>query len=223
MHRTFPVLMLALGFIVGGSLGGAYALGVITFDGDFQLNGDLMCPGCIDVPDMGIQTLGGLTCPDGQIPKFVGGVWVCADDEGGVGVGDNLSGCATNQIMKWDGSQWVCATDNNTTEPGTIQHVTLFDNAVGNAAGWDPDGSSSYGISDPDISASSRVIVFVTTPGGQTLALPSTINTCGGVGFAPLSSNLVLSSCHPQISEGWTLRYTVFNPPTIIFIPPLSP
>lgn len=39
MHRTFPVLMLALGFIVGTSIAVAYSAGAINFDGDVIVDG----------------------------------------------------------------------------------------------------------------------------------------------------------------------------------------
>ncbi|RME10611.1 MAG: hypothetical protein D6802_08900, partial [Ardenticatenia bacterium] len=74
------------------------------------------------------DTLGALSCSDGQVAKWNGSAWTCADDNGTAytaGTGLVLSngvfslgtsyrlpqGCANGQIPEWDGSQWVCGND----------------------------------------------------------------------------------------------------------------
>jgi hypothetical protein len=82
--------------------------------------------------DVDDDTLAGLTCLDGQLPKWdeASGQWACTDDLDTdttyqPGVGLTLSGtmfaisstyqlpqaCAISQTVKWDGSAWVCGTD----------------------------------------------------------------------------------------------------------------
>jgi len=58
--RSFstPVLFLALGLVAGSSIGVAYANGIITFDGDFLLNGDFFCDGCIDTAEIATGAVG---------------------------------------------------------------------------------------------------------------------------------------------------------------------
>ena len=56
------------------------------------------------------DTLSNLICTSGQIAKWDGSDWVCADDEEGT---DTLAGlsCSNTQIPKWNGSAWACAAD----------------------------------------------------------------------------------------------------------------
>lgn len=72
------------------------------------------------------DTLGGLSCSNGQIPKWNGSAWSCAADETGASftAGTGLSmnggelrivtsyqlpqGCGDGQIPVWNGSAWVC-------------------------------------------------------------------------------------------------------------------
>lgn len=63
------------------------------------------------------DTLAGLFCADGQIPKWNFGtsMWECADDDTGTGGTDTLASlsCADGQIAKWNfvASLWECAND----------------------------------------------------------------------------------------------------------------
>lgn len=84
MNRIIPVLMLSLGFVVGTSIGIAYANGVITFDGDThttgsaRVGGDLQVDGAtrmfgtagLEGASIGIlQVRDGLIIPSGSITK----------------------------------------------------------------------------------------------------------------------------------------------------------
>jgi len=67
--RSFstPILFLALGLVAGSSIGVAYANGIITFDGDFLLNGDFFCDGCVDTPEIAANAVGSDEIADGQV------------------------------------------------------------------------------------------------------------------------------------------------------------
>src|SRR5690606_40504984 len=55
------------------------------------------------------DTLGNLTCSDGQIPKQVAGVWACGNDDGGAGGGSDtlasLSCTTAGDVVKWSGTE----------------------------------------------------------------------------------------------------------------------
>ena len=70
MNRVFPVLMLALGLVAGSSIGVAYANGIITFDGDFLLNGDFFCDGCVDTPEIAEGAVDSLRILDGEVKSI---------------------------------------------------------------------------------------------------------------------------------------------------------
>ena len=134
--------------------------------------------------------------------------------QGDQGVGDNLSGCSTNQIMKWDGSQWVCAVDKDTTEPGTIKHVKLLDDANGNTKGWAPGlPVLSYDIIDSDIHR--RSIVIGTLDSGSATGTRNLDSLCH---IEVDNGVLELKFCEP-FDAGDILRYVVFDPPAPIFVP----
>ncbi len=71
------------------------------------------------------DTLRAMSCPVGQVPKYNGSSWVCANDEDTdttytAGRGLELSGttfniktCATGQVLAWSGSDWSCVTPSN--------------------------------------------------------------------------------------------------------------
>ena len=86
------------------------------------------------------DTLAGLSCTDGEVAKWDGTAWVCAEDEdtdttvdgctdclaigvevadpGGLADGDDdtLAGlsCTDGEVAKWDGTAWTCAADEDT-------------------------------------------------------------------------------------------------------------
>ncbi len=83
--------------VISGELAGIRGL---ILDGGLQMVGS----------NIGIITAG---CGDGQILKYIGGAWQCADD-GGSGTGTtDISGvvCTDNEILKYIGGVWQCATD----------------------------------------------------------------------------------------------------------------
>ncbi len=56
------------------------------------------------------DTLGALSCPDGEIAKRVAGLWQCAADADRLA----LLACSTGQIAKMDpGANWSCAADDD--------------------------------------------------------------------------------------------------------------
>ncbi len=78
------------------------------------------------------DTLAGLACANGQLPKWNGSAWVCAADDDttySAGTGLTLSGgqfslsssyrlpqtCANGQVAQWNGSAWTCATAGDIT------------------------------------------------------------------------------------------------------------
>jgi hypothetical protein len=56
------------------------------------------------------DTLGGMACGSGELAKWNGSAWVCADDA------DTMAGlaCAAGEVVKWNGSGWACAQDEDT-------------------------------------------------------------------------------------------------------------
>jgi len=70
--RSFstPILFLALGLVAGSSIGVAYANGIITFDGDFLLNGDFFCDGCVDTPEIAEGAVDSLRILDGDVKSI---------------------------------------------------------------------------------------------------------------------------------------------------------
>jgi preprotein translocase subunit Sec61beta len=64
--------------------------------------------------DIDFDTLGALACGSGQVAKWNGSAWECAPD-----VDTNTDtlaglGCETGQIAKWLFGSWTCTADNNT-------------------------------------------------------------------------------------------------------------
>ena len=112
--------------------------------------------------DVGLSLL--MNCGTGQLLKFQGGSWVCANDidtdtdtnsggditavltggnsglVGGTGAGDAnislLTSCAPNQILKFNGTAWGCAADvdTDTNSGGDITDVTAGLGLTGGAA-----------------------------------------------------------------------------------------
>ncbi len=80
--------------------------GVVIADDGITLGGEPVVTAATDR-----DTLGGLSCPDGQVAKWNGGAaqWECAADQ------DTLAalGCSGGELAKWNGSlsQWECAAD----------------------------------------------------------------------------------------------------------------
>ena len=64
------------------------------------------------------STLSALSCSAGQIAKWNGTAWACADDSNSGTLG-SLS-CSTGQVAKWNGTAWACAADIDTNTGGTI-------------------------------------------------------------------------------------------------------
>jgi hypothetical protein len=64
------------------------------------------------------DTLDGMQCSDGAVPKRVGANWVCGDDTDSL---RNLN-CASGQVPKRSGSTWICAQDQVAT--GTLACAT---------------------------------------------------------------------------------------------------
>src|SRR3989339_941478 len=64
------------------------------------------------------STLSALSCSAGQIAKWNGTAWACADDASSGTLG-SLS-CSTGQVAKWNGTAWACAADIDTNTGGTI-------------------------------------------------------------------------------------------------------
>jgi hypothetical protein len=87
------------------------------------------------------DTLAGLSCADGQLPKWddAGGAWVCADDTDTDS--DTLAGlfCTDGQLAKWDdaGGVWVCADDTD-TDSDTLAGLSCAD---GQLPKWDAAGA----------------------------------------------------------------------------------
>jgi hypothetical protein len=82
------------------------------------------------------DTLGGLSCSNGQLAKWNGSSWICGNDGGGTtytaGTALTLSGtqfslsptyrlpqaCSNGQIAEWSGSAWMCGDDDVGTGNG---------------------------------------------------------------------------------------------------------
>lgn len=67
-----------------------------------------------DLGDGDDDTLGGLSCAEGQRPNFSGGAWNCAPDADVLG---GLS-CANGQVATFSGGAWQCATFTFANLPG---------------------------------------------------------------------------------------------------------
>lgn len=99
------------------------------------------------------------TCASGQVLKFNGSTWVCANDvdtdtnsggdmtsvttaigtglQGGATTGDAalslLTTCSAGQLLKWGGSSWACANDIDTSGSGDITDVIAGNGLTGGA------------------------------------------------------------------------------------------
>jgi hypothetical protein len=101
------------------------------------------------------------SCASGQLLKWSGTTWLCANDvdtdtnsggditsvttatgsgiQGGVGAGDAslslLTNCTAGQLLKWNGSGWACANDidTDTTGTGDITDVIAGNGLTGGA------------------------------------------------------------------------------------------
>ena len=100
-------------------------------------------PGDIADGDQDTDTLAGLSCGEGQLPKWdaSSSLWICADDidtDTTVPDTDTLLTlvCTSGQVAKWDGSTWDCADDIDTTVPNTDTLLTLVCTS-GQVAKWD--------------------------------------------------------------------------------------
>jgi hypothetical protein len=78
--------------------------------------------------DQDEDTLAGLACAEGQLPKWdaASSLWVCGDDIDTDTTDPNTDmlvslACSTGQVAKWDGATWVCGNDidTDTTDPNT--------------------------------------------------------------------------------------------------------
>jgi len=87
MHRVFPVLMLALGFTVGGSIAVAYSAGAINFDGDVVVGG------AVTIQD-GTQGVGKVFTSD-SVGK---GSWETSPDTNAATL------CAAGEFLNGDGT-----------------------------------------------------------------------------------------------------------------------
>ena len=69
-----------------------------------------------DIADGDDDTLGSLSCADGEVAKSNAGVWGCAVDADTPSTGDTLGEleCNAGEIAKYNGSQWVCDVDIDT-------------------------------------------------------------------------------------------------------------
>jgi len=98
-------------------------------------------------------------------------------------------------------------------EPGSIiKHVTVLDDAAGNALGWNPSSSTdgSFDVTAPDVKAESTLVVTFENAGQSTM-LPSTA-TCADVQYR--DGLLILRQCDPgnNVVDGVKLIYTVTDP-----------
>jgi hypothetical protein len=91
-----------------------------------------------DVPP-DADTLGALTCANGQVPKRSGTAWICGND---IDTDTDTLGaltCATGQVAKRAGTAWVCGDDVDTdTDTDTLGGLTCIagDIAFFNGTDW---------------------------------------------------------------------------------------
>lgn len=88
------------------------------------------------------DTLGALSCPDGQIAKRIAGIWQCANDD------DRLSllACASGQIAKvGPGGNWSCAADDDSLATLSCPDGQIAKRVTG-AWACAPDDTGSAGI-----------------------------------------------------------------------------
>ncbi len=91
-----------------------------------------------------------------------------------------------------------------------IKHVTLNDDATGNAAGWNPPVvDSEFEITDTDITTASRLLTTVCDSGGE-CHVGSNENSCES--FVVLENTILISCANANLEEGSILQYTIFNP-----------
>ncbi len=88
------------------------------------------------------DTLGALSCPDGQIAKRVAGLWQCAADADRL----TLLACASGEIAKMDpGANWSCAADDD-----ALANLSCTDGQIAKrvSGSWAcaPDDTGSAGI-----------------------------------------------------------------------------
>ena len=83
--------------------------------------------------DQDEDTLAGLACAEGQLPKWdaASSLWVCGDDIDTDTTDPNTDtlvslACSTGQVAKWDGTTWACGNDidTDTTDPNTDTQLT---------------------------------------------------------------------------------------------------
>ncbi len=80
--------------------------------------------------DVDTNTLGSLVCAEGQVAKYVGTFWTCANDDNALAVT-----CTDGQIPKWSGTGWTCATDEDTNTLGALACAS-GEIAKWNGAAW---------------------------------------------------------------------------------------
>lgn len=106
----------------------------------------------------GADALGGLTCGSGQVAKYDGSAWICADDNDS----DTLTGlsCANGQVPKWNVVEWECANDTDTdTDTDTLADLSCQDGQVAMYS-----GGSWACASLPQSSVPSGTVLFFNLP-----------------------------------------------------------
>jgi len=75
------------------------------------------------------DTLAGLSCDANDVPLYDGTAWVCSS-----AAGDTLAGlsCTSGEVAKWDGSAWTCAPDVD-TDTDTLGTLSC---SAGEVAKW---------------------------------------------------------------------------------------
>jgi hypothetical protein len=87
------------------------------------------------------DTLGGLSCANGELAKWNGSSWECDDDLDTDTLG--ALGCASGELAKWNGAVWACAPDDDTAPRNAGNQLNLSGNALdvveGPGSGLDAD------------------------------------------------------------------------------------
>ncbi|HOX46034.1 MAG TPA: hypothetical protein PK668_20695 [Myxococcota bacterium] len=166
------------GFVANNGYALTADLAAVAFSGDWN---DL-----VNVPaallDGDADTLAGIACGAGQVIKWNGSAWACADDIDTDTDTDTLADlfCAPGQVAKWNGNAWACADDVDTdtdTDTDTLAGLVC---GAGQVAKWNGNAWACADDVDTDTTLGEAEVDAYVADNGYALAADlATVATSG--------------------------------------------